>query len=73
MSNTSDVAEKIIDLEIRLTHQEDHILSLDKIIYEQDKSLGALVIKVKALDDKLKTSGENNILSADEEAPPPHY
>ena len=73
MSNTSDVAEKIIDLEIRLTHQEDHILSLDKIIYEQDKSLGALVIKVKELNDKLKTSGENNILSADEEAPPPHY
>jgi SlyX protein len=65
--------EKIIDLEIRLTHQEDHILSLDKIIYEQDQLLSALLEKVKQLDDKIKSSGENNILSSDEEAPPPHY
>lgn len=65
--------DKIIDLEIRLTHQEDHIQSLDKIIYEQDQLLSALLEKVKQMDDKLKSSSENNILSADEEAPPPHY
>ncbi len=65
--------DKIIDLEIRLTHQEDHIQSLDKTIYEQDQLLSALLEKVKQLDEKVKTSGENNILSADEEAPPPHY
>ena len=65
--------DKIIDLEIRLTHQEDHIQSLDKIIYEQDQLLRALLEKVKQMDDKLKSSSENNILSADEEAPPPHY
>ena len=65
--------EKIIDLEIRLTHQEEHIQSLDKIIYEQDKLLSALVEKVKQMDEKLKSTGENNILSSDEETPPPHY
>ena len=65
--------EKLIDLEIRLTHQEDHIQSLDKIIYEQDQLLSALTDKVKQLDHKLKSSGEGNILSADEESPPPHY
>lgn len=65
--------EKLMDLEIRLTHQEDHILSLDKIIYEQDKLLTALLEKVKQMDEKLKSTGENNILSADEETPPPHY
>ncbi len=67
------LAEKIIDLEIRLTHQEDHILSLDKTIYVQDQLLSAVVEKVKMLDEKLKSSGENNILSTDEETPPPHY
>lgn len=72
-SGLHDLSDKIIDLEIRLTHQEDHILSLDKIIYEQDKLLTALVTKTKELDDKLKTSGDNNILSSDEETPPPHY
>ena len=65
--------DKIIDLEIRLTHQEDHIQSLDKIIYEQDQLLSARLEKVKQVDDKLKSSSENNILSTDEEAPPPHY
>jgi len=66
-----NMTDKIIDLEIRLTHQEDHILSLDKIIYEQDKLLSALVAKVKEMDDKLKSTGESNILSSDEEVPPP--
>ena len=65
--------DKLIDLEIRITHQEDHILSLDKIIYEQDQLLTALLEKVKQMDEKIKDSGENNILSADEETPPPHY
>lgn len=65
--------DKIIDLEIRLTHQEDHILSLDKMIYEQDKLLSRLVTKVIEMNDKLKSTGENNILSSEEEAPPPHY
>ena len=69
----NNLQEKIVDLEIRLTHQEDHILSLDKIAYEQDKLLSALLEKVKQMDEKLKSTGENNILSADEESPPPHY
>ena len=70
----SDILEqKIIDLEIRLTHQEDHILSLDKIIYEQDKLLNRLLEKVKQMDEKLKNTSENNILSSEEETPPPHY
>ena len=65
--------EKIIDLEIRLTHQEDHISSLDKIIYKQDQLLSALLEKVKQMDEKIKMSGENNILSSQDETPPPHY
>ena len=71
--NAQDIEEKLIDLEIRLTHQDDHIQSLDKIIYEQDQLLAALLEKVKQMDEKIKNSGENNILSADEEVPPPHY
>lgn len=72
-SPENNLQEKIVDLEIRLTHQEDHILSLDKIVYEQDKLLSILLEKVKQMDEKLKSTGENNILSADEESPPPHY
>jgi len=73
MSNDQPFNDKLVDLEIRLTHQEDHIQALDKIIYEQDQLLTAITEKVKQLDYKLKSAGEENILSSDEEKPPPHY
>ena len=65
--------EKLIDLEIRLTHQEDHIASLDKVIYEQEQMISALTSKIKQMDTKLTTMGEENILSSEEDVPPPHY
>ncbi|VAW62376.1 hypothetical protein MNBD_GAMMA11-325 [hydrothermal vent metagenome] len=65
--------EKLIDLEIRLTHQEDHIQSLDKIIYQQDQLISSLIEKVKQMDHKLKSAGDENILSSEDETPPPHY
>jgi len=65
--------DKLIDLEIRLTHQEDHIQSLDKIIYEQDQLISSLLEKVKQMDHKLKSVGGENILSSEDETPPPHY
>ena len=71
--NNKLVEEKIIDLEIRLTHQEDHIQSLDKTIYNQDMLLSALLQQIKQMDEKLKYSDENNILYTEAESPPPHY
>lgn len=65
--------EKIIDLEIRLTHQEDHIQELDRIIYQQQQAIDLLQEQIKHLQGKLKNVSENNILSPSEEIPPPHY
>jgi len=65
--------EKIIDLEIRITHQEDHILELDKIIYQQQQAIDLLQDQIKHLQSKLKNTSEANILSPSEEKPPPHY
>ena len=64
---------KIIDLEIRLTHQENHIEELDKIIYQQQKTIDTLKEQLSNLEKRLKTATENNILSPSEESPPPHY
>jgi SlyX protein len=65
--------EKIIDLEIRITHQEDHIQKLDKIIYQQQQAIDLLQNQITHLQNKLKNSSEANILSPSEEQPPPHY
>ena len=65
--------EKIIDLEIRLTHQDDHIQELDKIIYQQQQTLDLMQAQITDLQGKMKNMTENNILSSSEESPPPHY
>ena len=65
--------DKLIDLEIRLTHQESHLEELDKIIYQQQRMIDQLLEKLSTLEKRLKTTTENNILSQSEEAPPPHY
>ena len=65
--------EKLIDLEIRLTHQENHIEELDKIIYQQQKTMDSMTERLDDLERRLKTATENNILSPADEVPPPHY
>ncbi|MCW9013988.1 MAG: SlyX family protein [Gammaproteobacteria bacterium] len=64
---------RIIDLEIRLTHQEDHIAELDKVIYQQQQAIDLLQDQLKHLQNKLTNASEANILSPSEESPPPHY
>ena len=64
---------KLIDLEIRLTHQENHIEELDKIIYQQQKTIDNLQQQLTILEKRLKTATESNIRLQSEETPPPHY
>ena len=64
---------KLIDLEIRLTHQENHIEELDKIIYQQQKTIDSLQEQLSILEKRLKTTTETNIRLQSEETPPPHY
>lgn len=63
----------IIDLQIRLAHQENHIQELDKVIYHQQQQLDALLIKITLLEKHLRTLTEANILGPGEDKPPPHY
>ena len=65
--------DRLIDLEIRLTHQENHIEELDKIIYQQQKIIDSTTDRLADLERRLKTATENNILSQSDEVPPPHY
>jgi len=57
------VDEKLIDLEIRFTHQENHIEELDKVIYQQQKTIDSITERLSELERRLKTATENNILS----------
>lgn len=65
--------ERLIDIEIRLTHQEDHLEQLDKVIVQQQKMIDELQRHVEQLNKKLKSYTDAPIKNPEDEAPPPHY
>lgn len=63
----------IIDLQIRLSHQENHIHELDKVMYRQQQQLDQLQTKILLLEKHLRNLTESNILAPGDDKPPPHY
>lgn len=65
--------DRIVDIEIKLTRQEDLVDALNKIVYEQQKKIDELESLCVALVGRLKdvVNGANEQSSANER--PPHY
>ena len=65
--------DRIVDIEIKLTRQEDLVDALNKIVYEQQKKIAELESLCLALAGRLKevASGANEAGAAHER--PPHY
>ncbi len=63
--------ERLIDLEIKITHQEHQIEQLNKALFEQQKQLDQLDSLLKALGKRLQNTGAGDIGPAGEK--PPHY
>ena len=62
---------RLTDLEIRITHQEDSIDELTRTLLEQEKQIVKLKADLERVQKQLTTV--SNIASASEETPPPHY
>ena len=61
--------ERLTDLEIRLTHQEDMIDELNKVIYRQQVKISDLEAILKELAIRLVDIESGRPLNE----PPPHY
>lgn len=61
--------ERLTDLEIRLTHQEDMIDELNKVIYRQQVKISDLESLLKELAVRLVDIESDRPLNE----PPPHY
>ena len=70
---SAQLENKLIDMEIRFAHQQDHIEQLDQIIYQQQQSIDAMNQRLMQLEKRMKSATEANILRPDEDSPPPHY
>ena len=70
---SAELDDKLVDMEIRFAHQQDHIEQLDQVIYRQQQTIDKLEQRVEQLEKRLKTVTDSNILKPEEDSPPPHY
>jgi len=64
--------EELIDLQVRLTHQQFALDEMTQIMMQQADAIAHLEKKVARLSDVLQAVAQGIDLRQDE-APPPHY
>jgi SlyX protein len=70
---TPDPTDRLVDLEIRIAHQDMVIDDLNATVVEQWKAIDGLTRRLEALVDRLATVEQNARYAAPPEPPPPHY
>ena len=74
MSETVEqVAGRLMELEVRYTHQQDTIETLSDALYEQQRALRALTARVAALEGRGSAGGGSEPARDPEAERPPHY
>lgn len=64
---------RLIDIEIKIAHQEDVVESLNQVVYEQQKKIDQLEAMISALARHVRElSGSGNASDVANEKPP-HY
>jgi len=70
----SDTLEpRITELEIRLSHQDDTVQSLNQIVIEQQACIETLQHQIENLRLRLAEAMEGPGIDPSQEPPPPHY
>ena len=71
MSN--DHENRLTNLEILLTQQDDVVETLSRIVHQQRLLLEQMQVKLSRLETKLSSGNGGDMASEQEETPPPHY
>lgn len=67
------MADKITDLEIRLTHQEAAIDEINSVLLKQHSQIESLLADIALLQKQMRDMSVSNIADQSQETPPPHY
>ncbi len=67
------IEQKLIDLEVKLSFQEDLIEELNNNLVRANLKIQNLERALYLLNQKVKAQQGSNIASLSEETPPPHY
>ncbi len=68
-----NIDDRITELEIQLTHQENTIADLNDVILSQQKIIDSLESRFLKIESEVKSGSVSNIKDPSEESPPPHY
>lgn len=68
-----DRDERIDNLEMQITHQNEVIDALNKTVIEQWARLDQALARIKHLEDRLREVQASVVRDAADEVPPPHY
>jgi len=66
------MSDRITELEIHLTHQEQLIEELNEFVYSQQQQIDALTAEIRQIKEQLQMGLSARVSEAEEE-PPPHY
>lgn len=66
-------AERLDELEARYTLQQEQIEQLSQVVWEQQRSLDALLAEVRRLRERLQGLGGSSPLAGPADEKPPHY
>ena len=65
--------ERLTELEIRLTHQEALIETLNDTLIEQQRLIEKIMTELTVLRERMAAAGLSDMATLAEETPPPHY
>lgn len=71
--NNPKLADRLIDLEIRLTHQEDTIATLNEAVIQQQQQIDKLSHELHLARRRLNELDLTPGMNPQVEPPPPHY
>lgn len=67
------MSERITDLEIQLTHQQQQVEELNDLLYRQQQEIDALTLELRRIKEQLQIVLPSLVRETADEAPPPHY
>ena len=65
--------ERLTNLEILLTQQDDVVETLSRLVHEQSSQIEKVQRQLSVLEEKITWAGGGEMASESDETPPPHY
>lgn len=73
MMDIQRIDVRLVELEMRLSFQEDTLQKLNEVITQQARVIQKLERETASMQTQLKNIAPSLIADADQETPPPHY